>query len=224
MTPTNLKICTKCVLPETFPGIKFDEQGVCQFCISYKGLEAINRKREEYRQRFEELLRSLQGRATGGYDVLVAYSGGKDSTFTLDLLKNHYGLRILAITFDHGFVSPYAIANIQRVVEALGVDHITFKPDFQLIKRVFQYSVHHEFHPPKALERASSICNSCMGFVKFITLRLAIEKKIPLIAYGWSPKEPSIFHSKSSTAFSFFISHCCRAKNQILLHTGQRPF
>jgi hypothetical protein len=26
-----------------------------------------------------------------------------------------------------------------------------------------------------------------MGLVKFITLRIAVEKKIPLIAYGWSP-------------------------------------
>jgi hypothetical protein len=31
-----------------------------------------------------------------------------------------------------------------------------------------------------------------MGFVKFITLRLALEKKIPLIAYGWSPGQAPI--------------------------------
>jgi tRNA(Ile)-lysidine synthase TilS/MesJ len=190
--PTNIRTCKICVLPETFPGIKLDEQGVCQFCTSYKGIQAINRKRVEHRQRFEELLKSLRERGTDGYDVLVAYSGGKDSTFTLDLLKNHYKLHILAITFDHGFVSPYAIANIQRVVETLGVDHIMFKPDFHLIKKVFQYSISNEFHPPKALERASSICNSCMGLVKFVTLRLAVEKKIPLIAYGWSPGQAPI--------------------------------
>jgi tRNA(Ile)-lysidine synthase TilS/MesJ len=119
--------------------------------------------------------------------VLVAYSGGKDSTFTLDLLKNRYGLRVIALTFDHGFVSPYAKDNIRRIVETLSIDHIGFKPNFQLIRKVFVYSLENEFHPPKALERASSICNSCMGLVKFITLRTAIEKKIPLIAYGWSP-------------------------------------
>ena len=27
-----MKRCTRCVLPETFPGIQFDEEGVCQYC------------------------------------------------------------------------------------------------------------------------------------------------------------------------------------------------
>ena len=27
-----MKLCTRCVLPETFPGIKFDEHGVCNHC------------------------------------------------------------------------------------------------------------------------------------------------------------------------------------------------
>lgn len=121
------------------------------------------------------------------YDILAAYSGGKDSSFTLDLLRNRYHLRILAVTFDHGFVSPYAFENIRKVVEMLGIDHITFKPDFKLIQNIFRFSLVNEFHPPKALERASSLCNSCMGMVKFITLKIALEKRIPFIAYGWSP-------------------------------------
>ena len=40
------------------------------------------------------------------YDVLMAYSGGKDSTYTLLLLRRKYGLRVLALSFDNGFVSP----------------------------------------------------------------------------------------------------------------------
>jgi len=118
---------------------------------------------------------------------LAAYSGGKDSTFTLDLLKNHYSLRVLAMTFDHGFVSPYALENIRKIVETLGVDYISFKPDSRTMQKIFRFSSEHEFHPAKALERASSICNSCMGLAKFIILKVAIEKRIPFIAYGWSP-------------------------------------
>jgi tRNA(Ile)-lysidine synthase TilS/MesJ len=55
------------------------------------------------------------------------------------------------------------------------------------MQKIFKFSIEKEFHPPKALERASSMCNSCMGLVKFITLRIALEKRIPFIAYGWSP-------------------------------------
>jgi len=186
-----MKICTQCVLPETFPGIKFNTHGVCQYCHSFENMEQIESRREQYKHKFESLLRDRKT-AKPSYDVLAAYSGGKDSTFTLDLLKNRYNLRVLALTFDHGFVSRYAFENIRKVVQTLGVDHITYKPDFQIMTRIFRFSIENEFHPPKALARASSICNSCMGLVKFITLRTAIEKQIPLIAYGWSPGQAPI--------------------------------
>lgn len=182
-----MKICTQCVLPETLPSVKLDDRGICNYCRNFKGIEHLNKQRDDYKQKFESLLSSNASRNPGSYDIIVAYSGGKDSSFILDVLKNQYGLRILAVTFDHGLVSPFATENIRRVVETLGIDHIMFKPDFQLMRLVFRYSLETEFHPPKALERASSICNSCMGMVKFLTLRLAIEKNIPIIGYGWSP-------------------------------------
>ncbi len=186
-----MKICTQCVLPETFPGVDLDERNICKYCRGFKGVAHLEKQKEEYRAKFQSLLTTLDS-SPGAYDVLAAYSGGKDSTFTLDLLKNHYGLKVLALTFDHGFVSPYALENIRIVAEALGIDQMTFKPDFQLIRRIFRYSLEHEFHPPKALERASSICNTCMGMVKFITLQTALEKEIPFIAYGWSPGQAPI--------------------------------
>jgi tRNA(Ile)-lysidine synthase TilS/MesJ len=161
---------------------------MCIYCRQFKGKEGLERQRKEYEFRFRELLdQNKASDEKSDYDILAAYSGGKDSSFTLDLLRNRYNLRVLAMTFDHGFVSPYAFENIRRVVEALGIDHITFKPDFKVMQRIFRFSIEKEFHPPKALERASSMCNSCMGLVKFITLRIALEKKIPFIAYGWSP-------------------------------------
>ena len=32
----NLKRCTKCILPETMPFIRFDKEGVCNYCHNYK--------------------------------------------------------------------------------------------------------------------------------------------------------------------------------------------
>jgi hypothetical protein len=34
-----MQVCTKCVLPETYPGIQFDENGVCNYCIAYDARE-----------------------------------------------------------------------------------------------------------------------------------------------------------------------------------------
>ena len=185
-----MKICSNCVLPETFPGISFDSRGVCNFCQEFKGKEHLEKEKEKYLQKFQELLGRFKN--SSSYDALMAYSGGKDSTYTLSLLKEKYDLKILALTFDNGFLSEQAFKNIRQVVENLGVDHIFFKPDFTLLKKIFLTGTREDIFSRKTLDRASTICTSCMGIVKFTTLRLALEKKIPFITYGWSPGQAPI--------------------------------
>ena len=185
-----MRICSNCVLTETFPGISFDQKGFCNFCQEFKGKEHLEKEKEKYRQRFDELLSKFKG--SSSYDALMAYSGGKDSTYTLSILKEKYDLKILALTFDNGFLSEQALRNIREVVENLGVDHIFFKPDFILLKRIFLSGTREDIFSRKTLDRASTICTSCMGIVKFTTLKLALEKKIPFITYGWSPGQAPI--------------------------------
>jgi hypothetical protein len=36
--PKTIRRCTKCLLPESFPGIEFDHKGVCNFCNNYKNI------------------------------------------------------------------------------------------------------------------------------------------------------------------------------------------
>jgi hypothetical protein len=69
---------------------------------------------------------------------------------------------------------------------------MTFKPDFQTLRNIFHYAMLHEMYSQKSLERASTICTSCIGLVKFIFLKTAMEKKIPLMAWGWSPGQAPI--------------------------------
>lgn len=187
-----MKVCTRCVLPETFPGIKFDSEGVCNYCLDKRN---ANRPKEkiEYEQRFKDLVQQKKGQ--GCYDVIMAYSGGKDSTYTLGLLKQKYDLNILAITFDNGFVSNQASKNIINVVEYLGIDHMYFKPNFRILSQIFRGCAEREVFSPKTLERASTICTACMAIVKFTTLRMAVEKDIPMIAFGWSPGQAPITSS-----------------------------
>jgi tRNA(Ile)-lysidine synthase TilS/MesJ len=196
-----MKICTKCVLPETFPTVEFDHEGICNYCRSFKGEVHQDEVKKEYREKFENLVEKHRGRSD--YDVLMAYSGGKDSTYTLDVLKSSFGLKILALTFDNGFVSPYAIKNIKAVTERLGIDQIIFRPSFEILKRVFVVSVSDNIYSKKSTERASTICTSCMGFVKFISLKMALEKRIPFIGFGWSPGQAPIQSSVMRTSPAF---------------------
>jgi len=188
-----MRVCTKCVLPETFPGIKFDQEGVCNYCLHFKGQEKLEEQKEKYRAKFESLLEKRRG--TGDYDCLMCYSGGKDSTYTLQILKTRYDARVLAVTMDNGFISEKAVENIRNVVESLGVDHYSIKPRFDVLRKIFVACSSENLYSRKTLERASTICTSCMGLVKFISLRLAIEKEVPFITYGWSPGQAPIASS-----------------------------
>lgn len=188
-----LKVCANCVLPETFPRIRFNEEGVCNLCLDFKGVESRQRRKAEFRGKFEALVKEYKG--SGTYDVLMCYSGGKDSTHTLTVLKEEYSLSILAVSLDNGFLSNQAHQNIRTVVEKLGIDHIFFKPRFDMLAKIFRHCAKNDIYPPKALERASVICTSCIGIVKYSALRFALEKDIPFVAYGWSPGQAPITSS-----------------------------
>jgi len=188
-----MQLCVNCVLPETFPGVKFDSEGVCSHCRSYKGPEAVEAQKAKYREKFE-LLWEQRNRDVA-YDCLLCYSGGKDSSYTLDLMVHKYGARVLAVTLDNGFVSPRAIENIRAVVENAGADHVLFKPNFEVLKRIFAACAERPIFPPKTLERASTICTACMAIVKFVSLQFAIEKRVPFVVSGWSPGQAPISSS-----------------------------
>ena len=190
------KLCAQCILPETFPGISFDAKGACNFCQKFDGKEAdLDQNKKIYKQKFLSLLRTLSintdhaatSHSRNAYDILMAYSGGKDSTYTMSLLKLKYGLRVLALSFDNGFISDTATSNIKKVTDTLGIDLIVFKPKWEILKKVFSAAKDRELYSRKSLERASTICTSCIGLVKSVCLKMSIEQNIPLIGYGWSP-------------------------------------
>ncbi|MBI5657933.1 MAG: hypothetical protein HZC44_14325 [Geobacter sp.] len=180
-----MKLCSRCILPENFPGISFDEQGVCNYCRAYKADAAGPAARKHYEDKFLAL--ADEHRSTQGYDVLMAYSGGKDSTYTLDLFVNRYGLRVLALTFDNTFISARSFVNMNCVTKALGVDHLIIRPNPATLEKIFRAASVKKLYSSKAMERASTICTSCIGLVKAVTLRTALEKGIPFVGFGWSP-------------------------------------
>lgn len=118
-----LRRCTRCVLPETFPFISFDEKGVCNYCHGY-------RLRNQPKH-FEELMALVEPyrRKDGKPDCIVPFSGGRDSTYALHLIKNELRLNPIAFTYDWGMVTDLGRRNIARVCGKLGVENIIVAAD-----------------------------------------------------------------------------------------------
>lgn len=114
----NLKRCSKCLLPETFPFIEFDDKGVCNYCNNY-----VIKNQPKPIEELIELIEPYKSK-NGSPDCIVPFSGGRDSTYTLHLVKTVLNLNPIAFTYDWGMVTDLARRNVARVCGKLGVENI----------------------------------------------------------------------------------------------------
>ncbi|RJG04665.1 hypothetical protein D3870_00290 [Noviherbaspirillum cavernae] len=125
----SIRRCTCCVLPETFPFIEFDQKGVCNYCRSYKtkykGVDPTAVKRQ-----FIESIQKYKAKG-GTPDVLVPFSGGRDSCYGLHLIQREFGLNPITFTYDWGMVTDLARRNIARICGQLGVQNILVSADIK---------------------------------------------------------------------------------------------
>lgn len=195
--------CVRCVLTDAFPGVQIDENGLCSFCRRSTSRPQRRQQEEQYRKRFEQLLN--RPHPPDRYHAVMAYSGGKDSSYTLARLSRDYPfLRVLAITLDNGFLSPQAKRNVAVVCRALNVDHIWVTPGEETLANAVLEAQTASVFPPAALQRASAICLTCISLIKSIVLRFAIDMEIPYLIYGWSSGQASLASSVLPVNPGFF--------------------
>jgi len=121
--------CSCCVLPETFPFIEYDAHGVCNYCRNYvpryKGVDPAQAKRS-----YIEYLRQYRSR-DGSPDAIVAFSGGRDSSYGLHLIKREMGFTPITFTYDWGMVTDLARRNVARICGQLGIQNILVSADIR---------------------------------------------------------------------------------------------
>ena len=169
---SEIQRCVRCTLPITWETIYFDDSGVCNICKNWdaKQNDIDWKKREEALVDQFNKVKTL-GRA---YDCIVPFSGGKDTTFTLWAIVRKYGLKPLVVSFDHGFYRPRMIENRTRVFRELGVDVITFSPNWPIVKRLML----------EALIRKGDFCWHCHAGIFSYPMKMAVKLSIPLVIWG----------------------------------------
>jgi N-acetyl sugar amidotransferase len=83
-------------------------------------------------------------------------------------------MKPLVVSFDHGFFRPNMIKNRTRTFRRLGVDVLTFTPNWQIVKKLML----------EALLRKGDFCWHCHAGIFAYPMKIAVKFEIPLIVWG----------------------------------------
>jgi non-ribosomal peptide synthase protein (TIGR01720 family) len=113
------------------------------------------------------------------------------------------GLKVLAYTFDNGFISDAAFKNIKRITSSLNVDTVVTQAD--AMNEIFVES----------LIADSTVCSGCFRALTSHSTRLAQEKDINVVITGLSRGQ--IFDTKLANMFNQGIYDVGEIEEKLLL-------
>ena len=183
--------CTLCLNDETVRNIRFNKEGLCNFCEAYLRDRDRLTDYDRLKSLFEERIGIVRGKHA--YDAAVGISGGKDSVFVLYELTHRYNLHVKAFTMNNGFLSEEAKKNIDRLVKEFGVEHEYIDFDRSLLKSFYAYSIKKWLVP----------CVACsyIGYASMINLASRIDAG--MIVHGRSPEQ--MFRAYDEDVFSELV-------------------
>jgi len=189
--PSDVKFCTRCVISNQRPSstpeflavagdkkvtIGFDADGVCDAC----NYNDTKRSEIDWGAREKQLERVAQNaKKSGGYDVVVPGSGGKDSAFTAHILKYKYGMNPLTVTWAPHLYTDIGWRNFQNWMHVGGLDNILFTPNGRLHRHLTKLAFENLLHPFQPFIVGQRI----------IGPRIAQKFGIPLVMYGENQAE-----------------------------------
>jgi glutamine---fructose-6-phosphate transaminase (isomerizing) len=130
-----LKRCSKCLLPQTFPFIKYDTAGVCNYCNKY-----VVKNQGAKEQEFKDLMKTYRSK-DGKPDCIIPFSGGRDSSYGMHYIVHELGLHPITYTYDWGMVTDLARRNIARICGKLGIENIIVSADLPMKRNNIRMNV-----------------------------------------------------------------------------------
>lgn len=178
--------CVRCLIPDSVKGVILNADHICNFCHEYdeQNLSIEENARKQRSCDLEEAIQECK-KYKAEYDCVVPVSGGKDSILLLYKLKIEYGLRVLAFTTDINIPS-IAWDNITRTINKLDIDHIVYRPSKKFYEKLFR-------HLLKNQEERGAVYTISYVYAPLFegdSIRIALEKQIPLVLAGYSPGQP----------------------------------
>jgi len=189
--PSEVRFCTRCVISNQRPSstreflstkgekketIGFDDRGVCDAC-NYSDTKALE---IDWEARERQLIRLAESaKKSGGYDVVVPGSGGKDSAYTAHILKYKYGMNPLTVTWAPHLYTDIGWNNFQNWIHVGGLDNILFTPNGRLHRHLTKLAFENLLHPFQPFIVGQRIIGPL----------IAHKFGIPLVMYGENQAE-----------------------------------
>ena len=168
-----MKYCVRCVMPDTRPGIRFNEEGVCSACLAYE-----RRKSVDWNSRWKEfqaLCDRYRGMNGDGYDCAIAVSGGKDSHFQVHLMKEVMRMNPILFTVEDNFpMTEAGKHNLRNISEEFGCPLVSLKPNIRAQTKLMRYMFETYGKPTWFIDRQ----------IYVYPLLMSLKFNTPLLVYG----------------------------------------
>jgi len=162
--------CKRCVMPDTKPDLKLDDEGICSACRSYENRKAVDWASRE--RELMEILARYRSQNQSGWDCIVPVSGGKDSTYQV-IRMLQMGMNPLCVTATTCDLSDIGRKNIENI-KRLGVDYVEFSPNKQVRRKLNRIG----------LTMVGDISWPEHAGIFTIPVKAAVQFKVPLIVWG----------------------------------------
>lgn len=167
-----MRYCKRCVMPDTRPGIGFNDEGVCYPCLNHEKKGQIDWDKRW--KQLEELCDKYRGSNGDYYDCIITASGGKDSHYQTHIFKEKLGMNPLIVSVDNFSWTKTGRDNWDNLRSRFGVDAHVISLNPQVCKKMFR----------KAFERLGSPTWYFDMAIYAYPLQAAIKLNIPFIVYG----------------------------------------
>ena len=176
----NVKICAKCIQPNTRPGIYFSQESICGACLWEEEKNKIN-----WNERIKELkeIVEIAKNKKADYDCVIGVSGGKDSTKQAITARDNLGLKCLLVNYQPENITDIGVENMENLKQN-GFDVLSIRPNPKIMQKLVKYDFFNYLNPVKATE--FSLYSSAYIIAEKFNIPLVIQGENPGLTVGTS--------------------------------------
>jgi len=165
-----MKYCKKCIMPATRPEQVFNDEGICNACLTVGKKTEIDW--DSRKKQFESILSKYRSDGSK-YDCIIPVSGGKDSCYQAIVMRDKYNMNPLCV--NH---SPCELTQVGR-------ENLEFLSDqgFDIISVIANRKAYREMVRIGFFKLGDSCWPEHIGIFT-APVRVAVNYDIPLIIWG----------------------------------------